>query len=320
LHDLFSSSDAPPDMDDASASKPRREVAIVGAGAVGSALARRFSEHRYAVTAILSRTREPAAALAREVGAPMGSSDWDDVPLDVPLVMLCVPDDTIRSVATSLAALPRPWSSMTVAHTSGALSADALAPLAHAGAVTLSFHPIQTFTAASTSSAFDDIYVGIEGRPEAVQFGAQLARDLGVQAVTVPTAAKGRYHLAAAIASNGLVALMGIVNEIIATTGIDIDDGAALVGPLVESTWAHVAAMSPEEALTGPAARGDVGTVAAHLETTAAHLPHLLPAYAALTNEMVRLAVRSGHLEADRADRLLDVLHDALHSNMDPTG
>jgi predicted short-subunit dehydrogenase-like oxidoreductase (DUF2520 family) len=307
-------------MEDASDRKPRREVAIIGAGAVGSALARRFKEQHHTVTAILSRTRKPAAALAREVDASTGSSSWDDLPLDVPLVMLCIPDDAIRSVAASLAALPRPWSSMVVAHTSGALSAAALAPLAHAGAVTLSFHPIQTFTAASASSAFDDIYVGVEGRPEAVQFGAQLAKDLGVQAVTVPTAAKGRYHVAAALASNGLVALMGLVNEILATTGIDIDNGATLVKPLVESTWAHVMAMSPEEALTGPAARGDIGTVTAHLETTATHLPHLLPAYAALTNEMVRLAVRSGHLEADRADRLLDVLHDALRSNMDPTG
>lgn len=307
-------------MEDASVSIPRREVAIVGAGAVGSALARRFKKQGYAISAVVSRTRASAAALAREVGAATGSSDWGDLPFGVPIVVLCVPDDAVRSVASSLAALPRPWSSMTVIHTSGALPADVLAPLARAGAVTLSFHPMQTFTSASPSSAFDDIYVGVEGDPDAVQFGVQLADDLGVRAVTVPTAAKSQYHVAAALASNGLVALMGIVNEIVDTIGIDIYNGTALVGPLVESTWAHVAATSPEEALTGPAARGDIGTVSAHLETTASHLPHLLPAYAALTNEMVRLAVRSGQLEADRAERLLDVLHDALRSNTDPTG
>lgn len=306
-------------MGNASRTTSRRAVAIVGAGALGRVLARRLTQQGYPVTAVLSRNRTSARALAREVGAAVGSDDWNDLPFDVSVVMVCVPDDAIPAVAASLADLPRDWASTVVGHTSGARTAEALAPLARAGAATFSFHPMQTFTSESDPSAFDGIYVGVEGDPDAVPFGAQLASDLGAQAVRVPTEAKTRYHLAAAVASNGLVALMGMVNEIIASAGLDADDGLALMRPLIERTQANVAAHAPEGALTGPAARGDLGTVNAHLEALATHLPHLLPAYAALTNEMVRLAVRSGRLDAGQAEPVLDALHDALPESDSPS-
>lgn len=285
---------------------------------MGRALAQRLVACGHAVTAVLSRQARDAAALAEAVGAPVGSSDWADLPFDVSVVMLCVPDDALAAVARALAALPRPWSSVTVAHTSGAHPAAALAPLAAAGAATLSFHPMQTFAADSPPSAFADSYVGLEGDPEAMRIGAHLAEDMGAHPVTIPPGAKARYHLAAALASNGLVALMGVVNEIFAAAGIDPEEGAAMVKPLLQRTLDNVVDGSPDEALTGPAVRGDLGTVVAHLEALADHTPHLLPTYIALTNEMIRLGVRSGRLAASRAEPLLDALHDALQGREGP--
>ena len=301
-------------------STPWTDVAIIGAGAVGTVLARRLVERGYRVSAVLSRRREPAQALAQAVGAPVGSSDWSDVPFQVPLLLLCVPDDAIEPVARRLAKLERPWPSMTVAHTSGARTADALAPVAARGASTLSLHPMQTITRESSPSALDGIYIGIEGEAGVVARATQFVRDLGAEAITVPTAAKTRYHLAGVLASNGLVALMGLVNEMFASAGIDPDDGSALVGPLVQGTWRNIVDTAPEDALTGPVARGDVGTVVAHLDALATHLPHVLPAYAALSNEMVRLAVRGGKLSPERAEPVLDALSDALRRNDDASG
>ena len=301
----------------ASPSTPWTDVVIIGAGAVGQVLARRMIQCGYAVSAVLSRRREAAAALADEVGASVGSADIADVPFQAPFVLLCVPDDAIASAARRLAALERPWDAITVAHTSGVHTAAALDPLAERGASTLSLHPMQTFTMDSAPSDIDGIYFGLEGDTQAVAQGEQFVRDLGARAITVPTAAKTQYHLAGVLASNGLVALMGLVNEVLASAGIDPDDSGALMEPLVMSTWANVVATSPDDALTGPVARGDLGTVVAHLDTLATHLPHLLPAYAALSNEMVRLAVRSGQLPAEQAEPLLDALHDALHREDD---
>lgn len=304
-------------MQAASPSTPWTDVAIIGAGAVGRVMAHRLVQCGYAVSAVLSRRREPAKALAEAVGAPVGSAAWEDVPFQVPLVLLCVPDDAITPVAWHLAALERPWEQVTVAHTSGVQTATALEPVAGRGASTLSLHPMQTFTLDSTPSELEGIYFGLEGNADAVAQATQFVRDLGAQALTVPTAAKTRYHLAGVLASNGLVALMGLANEVLASAGIDPEDRPALFEPLVMSTWANLADASPEDVLTGPVVRGDVGTVVAHLDALTTHAPHLLPAYAALSNEMVRLAVRSGRLPAERAEPLLDALHDALHPNDD---
>ncbi len=296
---------------------PWTEVAIIGAGAVGRVLAQRLVQCGYAVSAVLSRSEAEAAALAQQVNAPVGTDDMAALPFQVPLVVLCVPDDAIAPVARRLAALERPWDTIAVAHTSGAHSATALDPLADCGAATFSLHPMQTITTDSDSDALDGIYFGLEGQAQAVAQAVVLVRDLGAQALTVPSAAKTRYHLAGVLASNGLVALMGLVNEVLASVGIDPDDSGALMGPLIQNTWANLAASSPDDALTGPVKRGDLGTVVAHLDELATHLPHLLPTYAALSNEMVRLAVRSGQLSADQAEPLLNALHDALHRGDD---
>src|SRR5512145_2625538 len=87
-------------------------VSVVGRGRVGSAVAARFEERGLAV---------------RQA--------------DVELVLLCVPDSAIATVA---AGIPRgPW----VAHVSGATRLSALAPHTRR----FSVHPLQTFTRARGS-------------------------------------------------------------------------------------------------------------------------------------------------------------------------
>lgn len=290
----------------------RLPTAIAGTGAVGTALARRMAACGYPVAAVLSRTRANAEALATRVGASVASADWADLPADVRSVMLCVPDDAIAEVARRLRTTPHDWPATIVAHTSGALTARALAPLASAGSAVMSFHPLQTFTRDSSPTVFEDIYIGVEGDDLAVAWGQELARLLGAEPVVIDTDAKTQYHLAAAVASNGLVALMGIVEEIVASAGIETERARALVRPLVEQTWRNLLQGRPQDVLTGPASRGDVDTIARHTDALTDHLPHLLPVYAALTTEMVRLAVRGETLDAARAEVLMNHLHAAL--------
>lgn len=287
-------------------------VAVVGAGAVGSAFAQRLGPAGYAVRAIISRHQTSAEDLARQVGAPVAADTPAALPRDVRLVLLCVPDDALSDVAETFAALDHPWSSTCVAHTSGAHSTDVLAPLAAAGALTLSFHPLQSFTDHTPPTAFDGSFVGLEGDATAVAFGAQFARHLGAQHVTIPAEAKARVHLAAALASNGLVALMALVHEVLGSADLDPAAHTALIEPLVERTWEHITRTSPDAALTGPVARGDRATIATHLDALSTHLPHLKPAYTALTTEMIRAAVRTGKITADDAEDLLDRLHEDI--------
>jgi len=290
-------------------------TAIVGAGVVGTALARRLAERGYPVRAVLSRTADSARALADRVGAAVGSDETSALPGDVRLLFLCVPDDAIESVAAALAEWrEHPWARTVVGHTSGARTAAVLAPLAEAGAATFSFHPLQTFAPGTPPAAFEDIVVTVEGDDDAVLAGKGLARRLGARPLVLSAADKARYHCAAALASNGLVALMGAVQEILSSAGGD-EEASDLLSPLVEQTWENLKEGTPEGVLTGPVVRGDRDTVAAHLAALQEKSPHLVPLYAALSTEMARLAVRSGRLDDASAEAVLRRLRSAIDAS-----
>jgi predicted short-subunit dehydrogenase-like oxidoreductase (DUF2520 family) len=293
-------------------------VTIVGAGAVGTALARALTATGHPVEAVLSRTATSAQALAETVGAPVAASSEEALPASVRLVWICVPDDTIASVAAGLAEVNHPWSDTIVAHTSGAKTAAALAPLAEQGAATMSFHPLQTFTEDSAPDAFEGTVVGLEGDDRAVAAGEVLAQSLGARPVQLTPEAKTLYHAAAALASNGLVALLAVVEEIFAASGSETDTSGLdldAVEPLLRQTLENVQQSHPEGALTGPVARGDEETVQSHLEALTAETPHLVPLYTALSTELVRVAVRGGHLNATQAEALLATLREAADAD-----
>jgi predicted short-subunit dehydrogenase-like oxidoreductase (DUF2520 family) len=102
------------------------------------------------------------------------------------------------------------------------------------------------------------------------------------------------------VASNHLVALLGQVERLAATCGVPFE---AFV-PLIRASVDNALELGPEAALTGPVARGDLATVAAHL---AALDPTDRDAYRSLAREAARLAG-----QRDTAiDRLLDDLRHA---------
>ena len=286
---------------------PRPDVALVGAGAMARVMGLRLTAAGYAVQAVVSRTAERAAELAGALGAPVASDLLDDLPA-VPLVVLAVPDDQIAEVADMLTGAARSWAGAVVVHTSGAVPASALEPLRAQGARTLAFHPVQSLGAGADAGRLDGVTVGLEGEPAGVAAGIELAVGLGLRYLVVSAEAKSRYHLAAAMASNLLVTLMGMVQEVLASIDIDRAQAVALLGPLVQGTLETLAQTSPEEALTGPVARGDLGTLRAHGLALRKDLPHLVPAYAALSVETVRLAVRAGTLEPERAEGVLALM------------
>ena len=103
-------------MSDPTASSP---VAIVGAGAVGTALARGSMASGRRIEAVLSRGRNAAQALADRVGASVADTVGVVLPTTVRLVILCVPDDAVASVAEALAGIDHPWPDAIAAHASG---------------------------------------------------------------------------------------------------------------------------------------------------------------------------------------------------------
>ena len=121
----------------------------------------------------------------------------------------------------------------------------------------------------------------------AIPWPGRWSRTWAAPRSTSPTSDRLRYHAAAVIASNHLVALLGQVERVAATVDVPLE--AYL--DLVRGTVDNVAALGPSRALTGPVARGDLDTVERHL---AALPPEERGAYGAMVEQARRLVADRG--------------------------
>ncbi len=174
----------------------------------------------------------------------------------VDVLVIATPDGAIAEVARSVE--PQPGTA--VLHLSGSLGLDVLAPHERRG----SLHPLVPLPTPTIGAARlrSGATFAVAGDPAA---GA-LARALGGRVVEVEEDRRAAYHAAASIAANHLVALLGQVERVAAAAGLPLDAFAGLVRSAVDDAFA----LGPGAALTGPAARGDWGTIARHRAVLAA--------------------------------------------------
>jgi predicted short-subunit dehydrogenase-like oxidoreductase (DUF2520 family) len=90
---------------------------------------------------------------------------------------------------------------------------------------------------------------------------AQLVADLGGRAITVADADRVAYHATACVTANHLVALLGQAERLAQSAGLELADFLELAKYALED----VERFGPTAALTGPASRGDLETIDAHL-------------------------------------------------------
>src|SRR5439155_18992947 len=121
-------------------------------------------------------------------------------------------------------------------------------------------------------------------------------RDVGGTPFRVPDELKPLYHAAAVFASNFVVAVLSVAEDVMGRA--EVEDPAPLVTPLVGATVDAVRRLGPAEALTGPAVRGDVRTIEANLTALGEHAPRAVDSYVELTAALLELAERTGRLAA----------------------
>lgn len=284
------------------------EAGVVGAGRVGQSLAAALAESdRYGTVWTAGRRVEEPAFLRDRPEVAYGVLDrWAR---ELPThgserlhLFFCVPDRALGDAARSWAAaldgaglLPDgPGEAQgpvlrAAFHTSGSRPASALSPLSEAGGGRgpglASLHPLCAVPAPDPE-AFRGVTFGVEGESDAVEEASELARRIGRRAVRVDPGEKGRYHAGAVLASNLLVACFGAGLRQLrdATAG---GASAADLLPLARSALAGVERRGPADGLTGPVVRGDLETVARHLEALD---PCARSLYACLTSELLRQA------------------------------
>jgi len=217
-------------------------IHVIGSGRVGSAVAARLGERGFAV----------------------GADDPE-------LVLLCVPDAAIASVAAELPV--GPW----VAHVSGATPLAALEPHERR----FSVHPLQTFTRSRGAEQLDGAWAAVTAETEdARATGRRLAETLGLRPFDLADSARTLYHAGAVFASNYIVTLQRAASLLFEAAGAPPEALEPLMRRTIENGFE----------LTGPISRGDWATVAAHREAIAESRPELDHLYETLADATLALA------------------------------
>src|SRR5690242_8457149 len=240
----------------------RLAVGIVGAGRVGTALGVALARAGHQVVAASAvsdaslrraRTNFPAAAI----------TDPSQVLRRADLALLTVPDDALPGLVTGLAATGAPLEGRMLAHASGRYGVSVLEPAVRQGALPLALHPVMTFTGRP-----DDVdrlagtSFGVTA-PEVLRPAAEaLVIEMGGEPVFIAEEHRDLYHAAIAGAANHLITLVAQAMDLLRTAGVA--EPARLLAPLLSASLDNALRFG-DAGLTGPVARGDAATVAAHV-------------------------------------------------------
>jgi predicted short-subunit dehydrogenase-like oxidoreductase (DUF2520 family) len=299
-------------MDD---SRPR--VGFIGAGRVATALAEGLSTARYPVVAVAGRSLSSAEALARRLPSCRACDSPQEVVDAAGLVFITTPDEAVHAVCESLT-----WrEGVSVVHTSGVETREALSSAERQGAATASFHPLQTFASVDgAASKLPGTVFGVEAEGPLRERLFAIASDLGGAAITLSAEDKALYHAAAVMASNYVVTLAKLSTDLWLRLGYVRPAALQALLPLLRGAVDNLEALGLPAALTGPIARGDVETVRRHLAALSQAAPELLPTYRDLALQTLPVALAKGGLADGPARQLRSLLEAAAIESRAPHG
>ncbi|ONF75177.1 glycerol-3-phosphate dehydrogenase [Amycolatopsis keratiniphila subsp. keratiniphila] len=288
----------------------RLAVGVVSAGRVGSVVGAALTRAGHTVVAA-SGLSNASVRRAEQLLPDVPLLPPDEVARRVDLVLLALPDDALAGMVRGLVATGSLRPGQIVVHTSGSHGIDVLAPAAEAGALPLALHPVMTFTGRPEDldrlAACSFGVTAAEGDEAAWNVGEALTVEMGAEPVRVPDEARALYHAALAHGANHLMTLVADCAELLRGAGIAQPE--RLVAPLLSAALDNVLRHG-DRALTGPVARGDLGTVRKHLAVLAERGPDIAPSYRALAKRTLARGDAAGLLDASAAAELTELLSD----------
>ncbi len=287
-----------------------QRIAIIGAGVVGTAMGYLLKNAGYPVAGIASKTLRSAKRAREFIGAGEASTDLKAVARKADIVFVTTSDDAIGEVCMRMASEGAFNPESVVFHTCGALSSEILSPARDVGAYVASLHPLQSL--ASVNEAVKNLigsYFCIEGDKAALAVARKIITVLKGKEIELKVDKKPLYHAGASVASNFLVATVGLGLELFEAAGINRQEALRALMPLIKGTVKNIENLGIPSALTGPISRGDTGVVEDHLRVISKERPELLRLYAELGRQTVKIALEKGTIKVDGAERLISLFN-----------
>jgi predicted short-subunit dehydrogenase-like oxidoreductase (DUF2520 family) len=170
----------------------------------------------------------------------------------VDVVLICVSDSAIAEVSQQIL-LPNAL----ILHTSGSQPLSVLSKHARYGVL----YPLQTFSKSKPIN-FKEVPMCVESfQPKDLQVLKDFAAIISPQVYEISSEQRKILHIAAVFVCNFANHLYQIGNHLCEANGISFN----LLKPLIIETANKINDLSPKEAQTGPAIRGDVKTMQQHV-------------------------------------------------------
>ena len=285
---------------------------FIGAGKAGFSLGKYFAENGAEISGYISRNAESAS----EAASFTGSRSFEDISEIIRLsdiIFITVPDREIEGVWKKLIA--EDISGRIICHCSGALSSSVFSGADETGTYVCSVHPL--FAISDRYESFRDLHRAvftIEGSPGRIEEVEGFIRKLGNRVQLIEPESKIRYHAAAVMASNHMVALAQLGIELLEKCGFSEADALMALGPLMAGNVESTIRNGPEGALTGPVERNDIITIQKHMESLSG--THLR-VYRELSRVLLKIAEKK-HPEEDYLKLEKELEENEKHRNDNP--
>jgi predicted short-subunit dehydrogenase-like oxidoreductase (DUF2520 family) len=281
------------------------KIGFIGAGTVGTALAYRLSTSGYAVVIAASRTYTSAEKLAKLVNNCRAVDNIQAVADTADFVFITTPDSAIGQVASQITWHPNQY----VVHCSGADSTAVLQPAKDQGAQVGAFHPLQTF--AGIKQAIDNIpgsTFAVEAEEPLRTILKKMAVQLRGYSIELKAEDKVLYHASAVMACNYLITLIKLSTDLWQSFGVSRTEAVRALLPLLKGTLNNLENIGIPDCLTGPIARGDIGTVKKHLVALDKVDAAVAETYRKLGLQTIPVALAKGKIDKMRASQMEDAI------------
>ncbi|MDX1629700.1 MAG: Rossmann-like and DUF2520 domain-containing protein [Fulvivirga sp.] len=220
------------------------KVHIVGTGNVAWHMAKAIVKSNAQITGISSQNAENAESFAAISKAPVKDIENS---IDADVILLCIPDHAIASVALKLNN-----TDALVCHTSGATSLEALHPIKKQGVI----WPIQSLKK-DIPTEYEHLAIAIEANSQANLEVVKSLTSFSDQVRILTHDQRLMLHLAAVFTNNFTNHMIAIAQDICKEHHLDFD----LLRPLLKETYIKLETTTALDAQTGPAIRKDSNTI-----------------------------------------------------------
>lgn len=231
-------------------------ITLIGSGNVATWIAQRLQGNlRFPITQVFSRHLEHAQTLADLLNAE-AIEDIRKLNPDNQIFIFALADKAYDEILPLL-----PFKLPLAFTTSGTVSCQCLKDYAEQYGV---IYPLQTFTKSQDMRKLEvPLCLESDFAGEHKTLMWELARELSPTCYEVSEAQRAKMHVAAVFACNFSNAMYQIAYKLLKENGLPFE----ILLPVLRQTVEKVSQMTPAEAQTGPAVRGDVNVMRAQIST-----------------------------------------------------